>query len=212
MSSRQAELAGEARRFAGDLSHLLNGTITQGTRISAAMLPTGTAVVGYGITRNNLKSSPIPLTTRQPRTSLYLFVTYTLALSEQDPRFLTVTKSTYGLGTTKTEKAFRYDYERNPTNRYPEAHLHILGESERLSDLVGTGRPGRHPSRLHLPVGGRRFRPCLEDIIEFCIVERLVKPHHDSWEDNLEAARAQFYRRQLKAAVRQDTEAARSAL
>ena len=208
MSTRQARLTNDAREFAGDLSDLLNGTITQGTRISAAMLPAGTAVVGYGITRNNLKSSPIGLRTRQPRTSLYLFLTYTLDLSEQDDRSLTVTKSTYGLGTSKTERAFRYDYERGPSNGYPEAHLHILGGSERLADLVTTGRPGRRPSRLHLPVGGRRFRPCLEDIIEFCIVE----PQHNLWKEKLDTHRDRFYRRQLQVAVRQDPDTARSAL
>ena len=176
------------------------------------MLPKGTAVLGRGITKANLKSSPIELRTRQPRTSLYLFVTYTLDLSERDDRFLTVTKSTYGLGTSETEWAFRYDYVRNPSNKYPEAHLQILGESERLADLMSTGRPGRPPSRLHLPVGSRRFRPCLEDIIEFCIVEQLVEPRHDKWEEKLNSQRDQFYRRQLKAAVRQDPDTARSAL
>lgn len=212
MSAKQALLTNEARRFAGDLSELLNGTITQGIRISAAMLPAGAAVVGYGVTKNNLKSSPIELRTQQPRTSLYLFVTYTLDLNEQDDRFLTVTKSTYGLGASQTERAFRYDYERGPSNEYPEAYLHILGASERLAELVATGRPGRQPSRLHLPVGGRRFRPCLEDIIEFCIVEQLVEPRNDMWRENLNAKRDGFYRRQLKAAVRQDPDTARSAL
>ena len=194
------------------MSDLLNGTITHGIRISAAMRCDGKAVVGYGITSRRWEASPIELRTRQPRTSLYLFVAYTLGLGEQDDRFLTVTKSTYSLGTSESESAFRYDYERNPSNDYPEAHLQILGKSERLSDLVSTGQPGRDPSRLHLPVGGRRFRPCLEDIIEFCIVERLVKPQHDDWKHNLEARRDQFYRKQLKAAVRQDPETARCAL
>lgn len=176
------------------------------------MLPSGTAVVGYRVTKSNLKSSPIGLRTRQPRTSLYLFVTYTLDLSEQNHRFLTVTKSTYGLGTRETQRAFRYDYEREASNEYPNAHLHILGESERLTELAKAGQRGRDPSRLHLPVGGRRFRPCLEDIIEFCIVEQLVEPQHDRWKESLNAQRDRFYRRQLKAAVRQDPGTARSAL
>ena len=73
-------------------------------------------------------------------------------------------------------------------------------------------REDRQSSRLHLPVGGRRFRPCLEDIIEFCIVERLVKPRHETWRDMLDVKRNQFYRRQLQAAVRQDPQAAVGAL
>ena len=85
--------------------------------------------MGYGITRKNLVASPIELSTRQPRTSLYLFLAYRLDLDERDGRFLTVTKSTYGLGTGEERTSVRYDYVRNPSNEYPEAHLHILGEA-----------------------------------------------------------------------------------
>ena len=176
------------------------------------MTRAGTALVGYRVTRKNLVSSAIELRTRQPRTSLYLYVAYALDLDERDGRFLTVTKSTYGLGTAETESAIRYDYERNSSNTYPEAHLHIHGCSEALDCLVRVGRRDRKPSKLHLPVGGRRFRPCLEDIIEFCIVEKLVEPEQENWKEVLNAHRDEFYRKQLKSAVRGDPQAAVSAL
>ena len=212
MSTQQADLKSQAREFANDLSELLNGTITQGIRVSAGMTPKGVALVGCGVTRKNLVPSPIELRTRQPRTSLYLYVAYTLGLDDRDSRYLTVATSTYGLGTTKTESDIRYDYVRTPSNEYPEAHLHIHGCSEALTGLVGAGWGNRPSSRLHLPVGGRRFRPCLEDIIEFCIVERIVEPQQDDWKELLDDHRDEFYRRQLRSAVRRDPQGAVSAL
>ncbi len=176
------------------------------------MTRAGAAVVGCGVTRRNLVASSIKLRTRRPRTSLHLYVAYTLGLDERDGRFLTVAASTYGLGTAETKSDIRYDYVRNPSNEYPEAHLHIHGCSEALAGLVESGWADRRSSRLHLPVGGRRFRPCLEDIIEFCIVEQLVEPQRENWNDVLDVHRDEFYRKQLESAVRRDPQAAASAL
>ncbi|MCY4370719.1 MAG: hypothetical protein OXF41_15210 [bacterium] len=81
---QQADLKTQAREFAGDLSKLLNGTITQGIRITVGMRTAGTALVGYRVTRTNLVSASIELRTRQPRTALYLYVAYTLDLDEED--------------------------------------------------------------------------------------------------------------------------------
>ena len=136
---QQADLKTQAREFAGDLSKLLNGTITQGIRITVGMRTAGTALVGYRVTRKNLVSSSIKLRTRQPRTSLYLYVAYTLDLDKQDGRFLMVTKSTYGLGTAEAESDIRYDYVRSPSNDYPEVHLHVHGRSEALARLASAG-------------------------------------------------------------------------
>ncbi len=209
---QQADLKTQAREFASDLSVLLNGTITHGIRISAGMTPAGVALVGYGVTPKNLVSSSIKLRTRQAQTSLYLYVAYTLDLDKQNGRFLTVTKSTYGLGRGEAESDIRYDYVRSPSNDYPEVHLHIHGGSEALAGLASAGWGVRSSSRLHLPVGGRRFRPCLEDIIEFCIVEKMVEPQQQDWKEVLDTHRDEFYRKQLKSAVRRDPQAAVSAL
>jgi len=91
-------------------------------------------------------------------------------------------------------------------------HLHVHGRSEALARLASAGWGDRSSSRLHLPVGGRRFRPCLEDIIEVCIVEKIVKPQRENWKEILDTYRDAFYRKQLKSAVRRDPHAAVSAL
>ncbi len=48
---------------------------------------------------------------------------------------------------------------REPPNEFPEAHIHIHGESDVLARMLQTsGRDRSKPADLHLPVGGRRFR------------------------------------------------------
>jgi hypothetical protein len=65
--------------------------------------------------------------------------------------------------------------------------------------------------KLHFPVGGRRYRPSLEDVIEFLIVERLVDAR-DGWQTVLAREREAFRRLQLRAAIRRDPETTMSAL
>jgi hypothetical protein len=65
--------------------------------------------------------------------------------------------------------------------------------------------------RFHFPVGGRRFRPTLEDLIEFLVVEGLVDSYAN-WRTVLLEHRGRWERLQLQAAVRRDSEAAADAL
>ena len=61
---------------------------------------------------------------------------------------------------------------------------------------------------LHLPVGGRRFRPTLEDLIEFLITERLVRGR-EGWQQALTMSRNEFSVNQMRALIRRfPTEAA----
>ncbi|MEU6004220.1 hypothetical protein [Streptomyces sp. NPDC047197] len=57
-----------------------------------------------------------------------------------------------------------------------------------VEDLI----PGRTLPKLHFSVGGRRFRPCLEDIVEFLIA--------------LDAGLERFQANQLRAAMRRHPE------
>jgi hypothetical protein len=45
------------------------------------------------------------------------------------------------------------------------------------------------------------FRPTVEDVIEFLVVERIAEAR-DGWDRTLNASRERFHRRQLHAAVR----------
>lgn len=94
----------------------------------------------------------------------------------------------------------RFDYERDKQG-YPEAHLQIYGESAALA--MWTGEPRRELDRLHFPTGGRRYRPALEDVIEFLIAEGLADGR-PGWRDVLDAEREAYWRTQLRAAIRRD--------
>ena len=164
----------------------------------------GRAVVGYNLSEDNPVGDGVPLTLSQAPARLYLSVLHTLELDDSKT-FLTTSKSTYTLQeNADTASILTYDFVRDPPNEFPEAHIHIHGESDVLIKMLRAGgRDKSKPADLHLPVGGRRFRPCLEDIIEFCILERLVTPRR-GWRDALNKSRDEFLDQQLRAAVRRN--------
>jgi hypothetical protein len=100
---------------------------------------------------------------------------------EETGRFLVVVNSVFCVFETSDERSclLHYDYERDKSGGYPEAHLQVAGASKLLT--AWPGQPNtRELGRLHLPVSGRRYRPVLEDVIEFLIVERFAEPC-DGW-------------------------------
>ena len=212
MSLRQSDLERQARKFAGDLSELLNGTVTHGVRLRSYMDRRGRAVVGYKVSESNPVGDCVPLTISRSPARLYLSVLHTLELDDSGT-FLTTNKSSYTLqADDDTASILTYDFVREPPNEFPEAHIHIHGESEILVRMLrSSGRDKSKPADLHLPVGGRRFRPCLEDIIEFCILERLVTPR-EGWESALNSSRDEYLDQQLRAAVHRNPITAADAL
>ena len=212
MSLRQSDLERQARNFAGDLSELLNGTVTHGVRLRSYMDRRGRAVVGYKVSESNPVGDCVPLTISRSPARLYLSVLHTLELDDSET-FLTTNKSSYTLqADDDTASILTYDFVREPPNEFPEAHIHIHGESDILVRMLhASGRDKSKPANLHLPVGGRRFRPCLEDIIEFCILERLVTPR-DGWNSALNRSRDEYLDQQLRAAVHRNPVTAADAL
>ena len=181
---------------------MLNRTVTHGLSLSAVMQGSGRAVIGNRVSEEKLRGDPIALTASKASARLELRFLHSLQLDESH-QFLMTNVSTYKLQEVSTGRPIvTYEYTRDPPNDYPEAHLHIHGNAENLKLMLERcGRPKDKPDDLHFPVGGRRFRPCLEDLIEFCIVERLVEPRPD-WRKALNESRQRFRDRQLRAAVR----------
>lgn len=103
-----------------------------------------------------------------------------------------------------------YDYERDKDD-YPDAHLQIRATSEAWEAVAARAGANRPLERMHLPVGGRRFRPSLEDLIAFLITEKLAEPRR-GWEQAVHEGRERFRKIQLSAAIRRDPETARRAL
>lgn len=128
--------------------------------------------------------------------------------------FLAALKSTYSvqLLADSRKPMFTYDYDREPANKYPGAHMHVTAASDDYDKAIES--VDCEPKKLddiHFPVGGKRYRPILEDLLEMLIIEGMVDAH-PAWKDAIEAGRAGWYKRQLMAAVRNDPESAREAL
>jgi hypothetical protein len=103
---------------------------------------------------------------------------------------------------------FRMDY-RADMQAAPVAHWQFHAERGALTHLLSMAQAHRPKSveaphmlsRLHFPIGGERFRPCIEDLIHFVIDECGVDAVPD-WEKAVEAGREQWRRIQLRTAVR----------
>lgn len=204
------KLRNQTNGFTKEIQALLNGTIANYVQIKAVALPVGDDrlfMLGHLLDKRTLTAERFPLKPRAPKVELWMDVSFQLRL-DAEREHLMVQQSFVGVFGSKDAKhgLFHYDYERNKIDGYPDAHLQV----DASSDFFGTLNdpkcdPGRQLGALHFPVGGKRFRPCLEDVIEFLAVERIVQKR-DGCEKLLEAGRERFRRNQLMAAMRRDPE------
>lgn len=129
-------------------------------------------------------------------------------------RFLSVERSRIAVfAGSASQPLFRYEYERSATS-VPAAHLHVHAHRDALTfALSRAGSSTRRGSRraeghsvpavqdVHFPLGGHRFRPALEDVLEMLVDEFGVDQLEGSLAE-LRDVRAQWRRIQTRAAVR----------
>jgi hypothetical protein len=215
----------EARNLAGSLSEMLNNTVCDGVRLTAVLrddiagLQAGMNI-GYKISRRDQDlRSGIPVTLSKKSAKFYLGFFMHLEVDSAG-EYMTVKQSMtlLALDPELSQELLHYDYERDKhlqEKGYPEAHVQVCASSA-YWQIAGqrVGQDELPLARMHLPIGpigGRRFRPTLEDIIEFLIVEGLVD-HRDGWKDALDKTRKPYQELQLKAAVRRNQTLAIEAL
>lgn len=154
--------------------------------------------------------------TKQPL--LTLSATYRCSWDHTE-EFLAVGKSEFAVATIKSnEPLFRYDFDSKCDGKVPGAHLNVHGHrDEMVFALTTAGRRLRGRSRagqtdngrvprlasFHFPVGGPRFRPALEDVIEV-VVREFGLDTNLGWEAAIKAGRGAWRDKQLRAAVRDD--------
>jgi len=209
------DLEGQAKEFVGHLNDLLNRTVTNGVRLTAVMQDDGDiGWIGYGISsRAPFEHRAIPLSPDGTKPRCFLRVMETLGMDDEGDHLL-VAQSTVSVSHDDSFADFlvRYDFVREPDNDYPAAHIQVGGTSPSALALCGqVGRVKDDLPRLHFPVGGKRFRPTVEDVIEFLIVERLISFHPD-WREAVGEHRARWHDIQLQAAVRRRPRTAAAAL
>lgn len=202
------KLRDQAISFAQEIKTLLNCSIASHVQIKAVALPVGDDrlfMLGHLLDKRLLTAERFQLKPRAPKVELWMDVSFQLRL-DAEREHLMVHKSFVGLFGSKGAKhgLFHYDYERDKADGYPDAHLQVEASSDFFGELNDPKcDAGRSLASLHFPVGGKRFRPCLEDVIEFLAVERIVQTK-DGYEKVLEAGRERFRRNQLMAAMRRD--------
>lgn len=134
-------------------------------------------------------------------------------------KHMAIEKSKIAVYAGPAEPLFRYEYVRD-AQQIPAAHLQLHAHRDAFTALMvragkGTKRGARRAdstrvqaiSELHFPVGGHRFRPSLEDILEMLIDEFGVDDAATA-KAALAEGRMQWRRTQTKAAVRDDPESA----
>ncbi len=125
------------------------------------------------------------------------------------------------------EPLFRFDYNRDSSG-VPSAHLQVYAHRDAVTYVMTAcgerSRRGKRRSReavagrqmprlgeLHFPLGGSRYRPCLEDVLQM-LIEELGVDREPGAREALAAGRTRWRRLQLAAAVRDSPETAAEAL
>ncbi|WP_406168356.1 hypothetical protein [Streptomyces sp. NBC_00996] len=207
----KADLRNLANAFADQIEKTLNRTITNNAKIKA-VVPDGSdgslIPVGQGLTKLSLVATLIPLHLRNEMPTAWLDLIFKMCMDDQG-EYLMVRSSYIAIAADQAgaTQLCHFDYERDKGDGYPEAHLQIHGPTSAALTKICNAAPREDDTlaKLHFPVGGRRFRPCLEDVIEFLITERLAKGH-PNWEKVVEEGREGFQAVQLRAAMRKRPE------
>lgn len=134
-------------------------------------------------------------------------------------RYLSVEKSVvavYPLDRTTRDPLFRYEFVRQPIGRVPTSHLQVHAHRDAFTHLLGFGGPhskrarrregrglDRTPSvsEFHFPLGGPRFRPALEDILDV-LQEEFGLECGSQWHRVRDEGREEWRRMQVAAATR----------
>ena len=193
------------REFAGELQDLIRQTL--GTSRAVRSVGTKDRIV---VRPGSVKPVPVTLM-RGGRPAAKLQFTYDI---EWDSRghYPAVTKSDIAVTSAGTNRpVLRYEFLKD-TRSTPSAHWHVHGESTEFGRILGSARTKRSSlSELHLPVGGSRFRPALEDVIEF-LIQELDLDRVPGWRQVVRRSRETWREVQLASAVRDNPDHAAEVL
>lgn len=125
--------------------------------------------------------------------------------SNRNRNFLAVEKSKFELR-VHTAPGIRFEYERHKEN-VAAAHIHYTGVAGIISPALmknfGEKKDRKKKGNvhdLHIPVGGHRFRPSLEDFLYF-VIKECGFVGLNAWENALLERRDKWFDIQLRAAV-----------
>lgn len=206
-------LEDQAAEFAERMTRLLRETIADDAEITSAKITSEEDGREHFFLRNgeignrplaNLKGQPIRVAGSD---ALSLSVAWTFEPNTEG-LYLKTMYSVFALNVTTAGKPapfIRLEVdEKRATDDWAKAHIHVTADSALLGHIHGSqGLPFKTVQKLHLPVGGFRYRPCLEDFIEFLAHEQLC-PVKDGWPRVVDESRAEYRQSQFKSMVRKE--------
>jgi hypothetical protein len=205
------QLKNEAHAFASKLKSLLRNTVCSGVEIDVALSEQRYVVVAPGpIPKNkHLSRAGFFCVDKQARgntysnTPLWLRVFFIVEMDDEN-EYMAIGSSTFALCVNVDTGLcpVRVEYDRHKESK-PQAHVQIHGSSSSLGYAFAiSGQTIRELDTLHIPLGGRRFRPSVEDFIEFLVQERLISGLSQAGKKALEAGRQEWEQRQAMATAR----------
>ena len=230
MTEIDSAIVAQAEEFAERLNQLIGRVLPNDQPTFLAQLLPGRrpSLVVHPVSLDDEDRQAQPLVLhaagRSSVRTLHLRVTYKCC-ADSSGRHLTIQESSIGLGLEGIpDPLLRFEYDRNMASgsRLPAAHIQVHAHRDETTWLMlhaDEARPGdrwrrdRLPrlAELHLPTGGDRYRPCLEDVLTIAINEFGVTRRDGAWKA-LEDGRAEWRRFQLRAAVRDAPETAAEVL
>ena len=214
-----------ASNFARRLTATLNNVLPEGTPTAFRTIvkPLRNGVTRIGVSPVEELGIPIFVSGREV---FRLIATFECTASSVSA-FLSVTNSTFKVNVKASNiPLFTLDYLRDSGSDVPSAHYNLHGDRVDMTEALksaGNRKRGKAKQKmlsggnvprmgqLHFPVGGDRFRPCLEDVLEMLIVEFGADARPDALQ-HLATGRQDWRRMQLRAAVSDDPKSAAAEL
>lgn len=208
----------KSQRFATEISQTVQALVP-------GCAPFTAVVLGTRVTVEQSPATGIPL--RVDDRSLLTLKVHFRCVSDSSGSYLAVEKSSFEVfegAKAGGEPLFRYDYLRQPTSQIPAAHLQVHAHRDAITYVMS--QAGRSTTRgrrrantnevprlaeLHFPLGGHRFRPCLEDLLEMLVSEFGVDCT-PAGRESLRQGRHRWRLQQTRSAVRDAPEEAAAIL
>lgn len=174
-----------AEEFTAKLNNVITNTINTDVRFTPVIVQNGKWAFKQACIREPENTSgrtdgfPLIREEENPKTPALLLHARFIVEMDSEGVYMQVKTSTIGLwvDTTGGKKGprplVRVEYDRAKTLSGAAAHVHLHAYSPELAWIYGSsGRPALNLHSLHFPVGGRRFRPTLEDFLFFLYNEK----------------------------------------
>lgn len=200
------DLAAEAGKFGDELQQLLDAVLPyeQGTDPQLRQVTVTASRLAFAIeigTATAKEAKTIPLL-KHGRRVAELFILIRL-VADSAERYPAVAKSKFELRINR-HPLLRLDFDRE-MHTVPGSPWNVHAERGAITNLLARNNPEHSGelSKVHLPVGGARMRPCLEDLLQLLVEEF----RFDAMPNALQAIEdgpVRWRRRQLAAMVRDD--------